>query len=49
MLIYIDDREDEEFEDDYGYDYGSEEDYEYNPSLDEESYDSTEKEITQCN
>ena len=29
MLVYIDDREDEELEGDYGYDYGCEEEYDY--------------------
>lgn len=49
MLVYIDDREDEELNDDYGYDYGVEEDYEYSPSVDEESYDSTESETSRFN
>ena len=40
MLIYIDDREDEEFEGDYGYgyDYGCEEEYDYNVN-EVDSYD----------
>lgn len=29
MLAYIDDREEEDCIDDYGYDYGCEEDYDY--------------------
>jgi len=49
MLVYIDDREDEEFDDDYGYDYGAEEDYEYNPNTDEELYDSIESETSHFN
>ena len=32
MLVYIDDRDDEEFNDDYGYDYGYEEDSESDDS-----------------
>lgn len=45
MLVYIDDREDEELKDDYGYDYGCDGesyDYEYNPE--KKSYDSSESE-----
>ncbi|MBC8236926.1 MAG: hypothetical protein H8E76_01735 [Helicobacteraceae bacterium] len=43
MLVYIDDREDEEFDGDYGYDYGGEEDYDYDESQ-EQSYDYVESE-----
>ena len=40
MLVYIDDREDEELTDNYGYDYGSEdESYEYDSDSDRESYE----------
>ncbi len=43
MLVYIDDREDEELNDsehcDYGYDYGCEEKYEYDYSSDADSYE----------
>ena len=41
MLVYIDDREDEELNDDYGYEYGSDEesyDYEYNSDRDSYEY-----------
>lgn len=40
MLVYIDDREDEELNDDnYGYDYGSEEEYGYDYDSEKQSYD----------
>ena len=39
MLVYIDDREDEELEDDYGYDYGSDDEYDYDYSSEKQSYD----------
>jgi len=44
MLVYIDDREDEEFNDDctYGYDYGSEEEncsYEYDSEKQSYNYE----------
>ena len=43
MLVYIDDREDEELTDDYGYDYGcEEEDYEYNSDSNTNSYEKDE-------
>lgn len=46
MLIYIDDREDEEFDRDYGYgyDYGCEEEYDYDESTQINSYDYVEGE-----
>ena len=31
MFVYVDDSEDDELNDDYGYDYGCEEDYDYDP------------------
>ena len=37
MLVYIDDREDEELDNNYGYDYGGEEEYDYDSE--EQSYD----------
>ncbi|MDQ7045904.1 MAG: hypothetical protein Q9M32_08330 [Sulfurimonas sp.] len=40
MLVYIDDREDESSEDNYGYDYGDEENSEYD--MDEKPCDATE-------
>lgn len=40
MLVYIDDRQDEEFDDDYE----NEEGYEYNSPFEEESYDYNETE-----
>ena len=39
MLVYIDDREDEELDDNYGYDYGCEEDYDYENDAEKQSYD----------
>ena len=39
MLVYIDDREDEEFTDDYGYEYGYEEDCDYQYDSKKKSYD----------
>jgi len=40
MLVYIDDREDEELTDNYGYDYGcDDENYEYNSDSQNEAYD----------
>ena len=45
MLVYIDDREDEELNDDYGYEYGNEEDsYDYEYDSESQSYDSAESE-----
>jgi len=40
MLVYIDDREDEELNDNYGYDYGCEEDnYDYDNDSEKQSYE----------
>ena len=39
MLVYIDDTKDEELNDDYGYDYGCEDDYEYTYDSEKQSYD----------
>ena len=41
MLVYIDDRDDEELSDSEGYNYGSQEDYdyEYDPSIQSYEYD----------
>ncbi len=39
MLVYIDDREDEELDDNYGYDYGEEDS---SNDSDEKSYDEEE-------
>lgn len=45
MLVYIDDREDEELNDDYGYEYGGEEEsYDYEYDSESQSYDSAESE-----
>ena len=50
MLVYIDDREDEEFNNDYGYDYGCEEDeYEYTYDQTQDSYDYDEDQEGRCN
>lgn len=38
MLVYIDDREDEELESDYGYDYGSDDEYEYDSEKQSSDY-----------
>jgi len=38
MLVYIDDRQDEELTDDYGYDYGCEEDESYDYEESDDSY-----------
>ncbi len=42
MLVYIDDREDEECVDNYGYDYGCEENYDYEYDSEKQSYDYSE-------
>ena len=47
MLVYIDDREDEELTDDYGYDYGCDDEgygYDYDYNSQQELYDYTEDE-----
>ncbi len=47
MLVYIDDREDEELNDGFGYDYGDEEEsYSYDYDSQEHSYESQESSIT---
>ena len=48
MLVYIDDREDEEASDNYGYDYGCEEDYEYDCDVEKPSYDYVESDDSYC-
>ena len=40
MLVYIDDREDEEFHDNYGYDYGGEEEESNSDNISEEDSES---------
>ena len=45
MFVYIDDRDDEEFDDSYGYDYGcDEESYDYDYDSEKPAYDYAENE-----
>ena len=44
MLVYIDDREDEEFDDSEGYDYGYEESCDYDYDYEKKLYDYVESE-----